>query len=153
VKSCLKKKKPVVTFISPYHIALNLSTMKKIRLAIADDYAVFREGLHITLSVDENIEVVTEADNGAELLKAIETNLPDVVIMDYKMPVMDGMEATKRIKELYPHIKVLVISMYEDPKFIQHLLSNGADAYLLKNAEPDEIRQAVYNLVEKTNTD
>lgn len=121
--------------------------MKKIKLAIADDYAIFREGLIITLSNDETIEVTIEASNGVELLEAMATNIPDIVIMDYKMPVMDGMEATKRIKGLYPAVKILVISMYEDPKFISHLMENGADAYLLKNAEPDEIRKAVHELL------
>ncbi len=120
--------------------------MKKIKLAIADDYAVFREGLQVILSSDENMDVIIEADNGAELLAAMKNNVPDIVIMDYKMPVMDGMEATRQIKELYPSTKILVISMYEDPKFVAHLINNGADKYLLKNAEPEEIKQAIYNL-------
>lgn len=120
--------------------------MKKIRLAIADDYPVFREGLLITLSADEIFEVIIEADNGAELLQAMEKQLPDIVIMDYKMPVMDGTEATRRIKELYPSVKVLVISMYDDPKFVTRLTESGADGYLLKNEEPEEIRKAIYDL-------
>lgn len=120
--------------------------MKKIKLAIADDYPVFREGLLITLSADEQFDVIIEADNGAELLEAMAKQLPDVVIMDYKMPVMDGTEATRRIKELYPSVKVLVISMYEDPKFVTYLLENGADGYLLKNEEPETIRQAIVEL-------
>lgn len=120
--------------------------MKKIKLAIADDYPVFREGLLITLSADEQFDVIIEADNGAELLEAMAKQLPDIVIMDYKMPVMDGTEATRRIKELYPSVKVLVISMYEDPKFVNYLMENGADGYLLKNEEPETIRQAIINL-------
>ena len=123
--------------------------MKKIKLAIADDYAIFRDGLIVTLTADDNLEVVLEADNGVELLKGMETILPDIVIMDFKMPVMDGMEATRQIKQLYPSVKILVISMYEDPKFISHLMDNGADAYLLKNAEPVEIRKAVYDVYNK----
>lgn len=120
--------------------------MKKIKLAIADDYPVFREGLLITLSADERFDVIIEADNGAELLRAMAKQLPDIVIMDYKMPVMDGTEATRRIKELYPEVKVLVISMYEDPKFVTHLLESGANGYLLKNEEPEIIRQAIIDL-------
>ena len=120
--------------------------MKKIKIAIADDYAVFRDGLLITLSADERNEVIIEANNGEELLAAMQHRLPDLVLMDYKMPVMDGSAATRRIKELYPSVKVLVISMYEDPRFKEHLAASGADGYLLKNAEPEEIREAIQAL-------
>jgi DNA-binding NarL/FixJ family response regulator len=115
-----------------------------IKLAIADDYKIFREGLKVGLSSDENLDVMMEADNGEELLKAMETTVPDVIIMDLKMPVMDGMEATKLIRKKHPSVKVLVVTMYEDDKFIIHLMENGANGYLLKNAEPDEIRKSIY---------
>lgn len=121
--------------------------MKKIKLAIADDYPVFRDGLLITLSKDEDLEVIIEANDGNELIEAMKQELPDIVIMDYKMPVMDGAEATRKIKEQFPSVKVLVISMYEDPKFRSHLAESGADGYLLKNAEPEEIRKAVRDLI------
>jgi DNA-binding NarL/FixJ family response regulator len=118
--------------------------MSKITIAIADDYKIFREGLKVGLSSDENMEVVMEADNGEELMQALETSTPDVIIMDLKMPLLDGMEATKLVRKKYPGIKVLVVSMYEDDKFIIHLMENGANGYLLKNAEPDEIRRSIY---------
>src|SRR5262245_57076932 len=118
--------------------------MSKINIAIADDYKIYRDGLKVGLSKDDNLEVMMEADNGEELLKALETNLPDVIIMDLKMPLMDGMEATKVVRKKYPSVKVLVVSMYEDDKFIIHLMENGANGYLLKNAEPDEIRRSIY---------
>jgi DNA-binding NarL/FixJ family response regulator len=120
--------------------------MSKIKIAIADDYKIFRDGLKVGLSGDENMEVIMEADNGEELLKALETQTPDVIIMDLKMPVMGGIEATQLVKEKYPAIKILIISMYEDEKFISHLMKIGADAYLLKNAEPEQIRYTIYNL-------
>ena len=118
--------------------------MKKIKIAIADDYKIFREGLKVSLGQDDNLQVLLEADNGEDLLKAIETKQPDVIIMDLKMPIMDGMEATQLVRKKYPGIKVLVVSMYEDDKFIIHLMEIGANGYLLKNAEPDEIRKAIY---------
>jgi DNA-binding NarL/FixJ family response regulator len=120
--------------------------MHKIKIAIADDYPVYREGLQVTLSADENLEVLFEADNGRELLEKMALQVPDLVIMDYKMPEMDGMAATRLIKEKYPAVKVLVISMYHDQKFIHHLLDNGADGYLLKDAEPEEILSTLHNL-------
>ena len=85
-----------------------------------------------------------EADNGEDLMKALETTTPDVILMDLKMPIMDGMEATKAVRKKYPAIKVLVVTMYEDDKFIIHLMENGANGYLLKNTEPDEIRKSIY---------
>lgn len=118
--------------------------MSKIKIAIADDYKIFREGLKVGLSADDGLQVLLEADNGEDLLKGLETNQPDVIIMDLKMPIMDGMEATKVVHKKYPSVKVLVVSMYEDDKFIIHLMENGANGYLLKNAEPDEIRRSIY---------
>jgi len=121
--------------------------MPKFKIAIADDYPVYRDGLQVTLSSDENLEVIFEADNGQELLEKINVELPDLVIMDYKMPVMDGMAATRLIKEKYPSVKVLVISMFQDEKFINHLMDNGADGYLLKDAEPEQIMSSIRQLL------
>ena len=118
--------------------------MSKIKIAIADDYKIYRDGLKVGLSADDNLDVIAEADNGEDLLKELETSSPDVIIMDLKMPIMDGMEATKAVRKKYPSIKVLVVTMYEDDKFIIHLMENGANGYLLKNAEPEEIRKSIY---------
>lgn len=122
--------------------------MSKIKIAIADDYKIFREGLKVGLSSDDALEVVLEADNGEDLLKGLETITPDIILMDLKMPLMDGMEATREVRKKYPSIKVLVVSMYEDDKFIIHLMENGANGYLLKNTEPDEIRRSIYSVHE-----
>lgn len=122
--------------------------MPKIKIAIADDYPIYRDGLLVTLSSDENLEVIFEADNGRELLEKMTTTVPDLVIMDYKMPEMDGMTATRLIKEKYPAVKVLVISMFHDEKFINHLMDNGADGYLLKDAEPEQIMSTIHQLLD-----
>ena len=118
--------------------------MKKIKIAIADDYKIYRDGLKVGLGADSNMEVVLEADNGEDLLAGLLSAAPDVIIMDLKMPIMDGMEATKEVRKRFNHIKVLVVTMYDDDKFIIHLMENGANGYLLKNAEPDEITKAIY---------
>mgnify|MGYP001386693191 CR=1 FL=1 len=122
--------------------------MSKIKSAIADDYKIYRDGLKVGLSADENMDIIAEADNGEDLMKILETASPDVIIMDLKMPIMDGMEATKLVRKKYPSIKVLVVTMYEDDKFIIHLMENGANGYLLKNAEPEEILKSIYAVQE-----
>lgn len=113
--------------------------MNKIKLAIADDYQVFREGVTVIVGLEDDMEFIFEAENGEELLQKLEVQQPDVILMDFKMPVMDGMKATRLVKEKYPAIKVIIISMYEDEKFVSSFKECGADGYLLKNAEPDEI--------------
>jgi len=122
--------------------------MNKIKIAIADDYKIYRDGLKVGLGSDENLQVISEADNGEDLLASFEKEIPDVVIMDLKMPLMDGMEATKIIRKKFNTIKVLVVTMYEDDKFIIHLMENGANGYLLKNADSDEIRKSIYAVYE-----
>ncbi|MBS7563252.1 response regulator transcription factor [Mucilaginibacter sp. Bleaf8] len=118
--------------------------MNKIKVAIADDHTIFRDGLKIGLSRDERLDVVLEAQDGNQLLQGMESIVPDVILMDLKMPGMDGMEATNEVKKKYKDVKVLIVTMYDDDKFIIHLMENGANGYLLKNADPDEILQAIY---------
>ncbi|MDO9374385.1 MAG: response regulator transcription factor [Bacteroidota bacterium] len=118
--------------------------MSKIRIAIADDYKIYRDGLKVGISEDENLEVVQEADNGEELLNGLKESAPNVIIMDLKMPIMDGTEATKEVRKNFPSIKVLVVTMYDDDKFIIHLMENGANGYLLKNTDSGEIRKSIY---------
>jgi DNA-binding NarL/FixJ family response regulator len=122
--------------------------MAKIRIAIADDYKIFRDGLKVGLGSDENLEVVLEADNGEDLLVGMKDTPVDVILMDLKMPIMDGTEATKEVRKKFNNTKVLVVTMYDDDKFIIHLMENGANGYLLKNAESEEIRKSIYSVHE-----
>ena len=118
--------------------------MKPITIAIADDYKIFRDGLKLCFNADKNLNTLFDVDNGEELMEALKTQQPDIIIMDLNMPLLDGMEATKQIRKKYEQIKVLVITMYDNDKFIIHLMENGANGYLLKNAEPKEIIKAIY---------
>src|ERR1041385_7739349 len=122
--------------------------MKSITIAIADDYKIFREGLKLCFSTDKNLQVLFEADNGEELMEALKAQQPDLIIMDLNMPLLDGMEATKLIRKKYERIKILVVTMYDNDKFIIHLMENAANGYLLKNAEPKEIIKAIYAVME-----
>src|SRR5690242_18585982 len=114
--------------------------MKKVRYAIADDHKIFRQGLAISLSEYGHLELVGEAGNGEELIRLIPAAHPEVVLMDLNMPVMDGIQATRHIHLHFPRIRVIALSMYDDEKFVAHLMEQGAAGYLLKNAEPEEIR-------------
>ncbi|MER3497194.1 MAG: DNA-binding response regulator [Chitinophagaceae bacterium] len=120
-----------------------------IKVAIADDHKIFRKGVILSLRPYTNIKFVLEADNGDQLLEEIPDAQPDVILMDLRMPGKDGIETTKTVSKLYPHIYVIVLSMYEDERFVYHLMENGANGYLLKNAEPMEIRKAIIDVHEK----
>lgn len=123
--------------------------MEVIKVAIADDHKIFRKGVILSLRPFTNIKFVLEADNGDQLLEGIATNEPDVVLMDLRMPGKDGIETTRILSKQHPNIHVIVLSMYEDDRFVSHMMENGASGYLLKNAEPQEIRRAVMDVYEK----
>ena len=123
--------------------------MDAIKVAIADDHKIFRKGVILSLRPYTNIRFVLEAENGEELLAGIEEAAPDVVLMDLRMPQKDGIETTKILSKQYPNIYVLILSMHEDERFVSHLMENGANGYLLKNAEPQEIKKAIVDVYEK----
>ncbi len=123
--------------------------MEVIKVAIADDHKIFRKGVILSLRPFTNIKFVLEAENGEELLAGIDEAKPDVVLMDLRMPQKDGIETTKVLSKSYPGISVLVLSMFEDERFVSHMMENGANGYLLKNAEPQEIRRAIMDVHEK----
>jgi len=123
--------------------------MEVIKVAIADDHKIFRKGVILSLRPFTNIKFVLEAENGDQLLDGIPANEPDVVLMDLRMPGKDGIETTRILSKQYPNIHVIVLSMYEDDRFVSHMMENGASGYLLKNAEPQEIRRAVMDVHEK----
>ncbi|MFT3749458.1 MAG: response regulator transcription factor [Agriterribacter sp.] len=123
--------------------------MSIIKVAIADDHKIFRKGVILSLRPYTNIKFVLEAENGEELLNGLSAAEPDVVLMDLRMPVKDGIEATKTISKDFPKIHVIVLTMYEDERFVSHLMENGANGYLLKSADPSEIKKAIVEVVTK----
>lgn len=123
--------------------------MNEITVAIADDHQLFRKGVIHSLSPYKQLRFVLEAGTGDELLSGLANEPVQVVLMDLKMPGKDGIETTKLISRNYPDIKVLIVSMYEDERFVHHLMENGAHGYLLKNAEPQEMLQAIIDVIEK----
>lgn len=123
---------------------------KKINVIITDDHKLFRKGIIALLEDFDFIGEINEASNGAELLALLAKikTLPDVILLDLRMPVMDGVETHKQIRKLYPEIKVIILTMEDDEQYILHLISEGVNGYLLKNADPDEMEKAILKVVE-----
>jgi NarL family two-component system response regulator LiaR len=115
----------------------------KIRILIADDHAVVREGTRQILEQETDIDVVAEAADGEEAVRLAGTSSPDVAIIDIAMPKVDGVEATKQIKALHPAIAVLILTAYDDDQFVFGLLEAGAAGYLLKSVRGRELVDAV----------
>src|SRR5215203_2965291 len=118
------------------------------RLLIADDHALVREGLRTMLSGEDGIEVVAEAHNGQQALETCRALGPDLVLMDVRMPVMDGLEATKRIKQEMPQTSVMMVTMHENPDYLFEAVKAGAAGYVLKDASGERLLGAVRRTLE-----
>jgi DNA-binding NarL/FixJ family response regulator len=114
-----------------------------IRIVLADDHEIFREGFNTLLMKQADITLVGEAENGKDLVQITESLLPDVVLTDIKMPVMDGIEATRKIIARYPQIYVIALTMFDEDHLIIDMLESGAKGYLLKNAHKNEVFEAI----------
>ncbi|MFB7114442.1 response regulator [Streptomyces sp. NPDC056291] len=115
------------------------SAARPIRVLIADDHPVVRRGMSALLTSLAGVDVVAEAATGEEALREAQLSRPDVVVMDIRMPSMDGVEATRRLTALLPEVAVLVVTMYEDDETVLSALRAGARGYLLKGAQQEEI--------------
>lgn len=119
---------------------------QKIKIAIADDHAIFRRGIVSLLQNNDDFEVISQAANGQELIDNLNKEQPHVILMDLQMPVLDGIRATQQIKKELSHIKIIIISMHDEAQFVSHLMELGANGYLLKDADPDEVENAIYTV-------
>jgi two-component system, NarL family, response regulator NreC len=118
----------------------------KLRLLLADDHIVVRSGLRMLLQAREDIEIVGEAENGREAVEKVRALQPDVVLMDVQMPDMNGIEATRRIKQVSPATAVLALTMHEDDHYFFEMLHAGASGYVPKRAAPDELIEALHTV-------
>lgn len=118
-----------------------------IRILIADDHHVVRRGLVFFLKTQENIEVIGEAKNGEEAIELAVKLRPDLVLMDLSMPVMDGIEATRKIKEKLPTMKIMILTSFSDQNHVIPAIEAGASGYQLKDIEPDELVNAIRQLM------
>lgn len=117
--------------------------MEKIKIAIIDDEKLIREGLKIILSTYGDIDVVSMGENGYDALEICRTNDIDLVLMDIRMPLCDGVKGTRFIKNEFPDIKVLILTTFKDIEYIQEALKNGASGYLLKDSSYDLIYEGI----------
>ena len=117
--------------------------MKKTRILIADDHDVVRSGLKMLLRSKSDFSIVAEAADGEEAVRLTDKHKPDVAILDISMPKLDGIEATKVIKQNHPEVKVLILTVHEDEEYAYQVLRAGASGYILKNAGKKEIFDAV----------
>lgn len=119
-----------------------------IRVLIVDDQSLIREGLSMMLGLYSNISIVEEVNNGKQAIDILEKVEVDLILMDIRMPIMDGVEATKIIKNKYPNIKVLILTTFNEDEYIFEGLKNGADGYLLKDISSEELVKAIETVYE-----
>ena len=119
-----------------------------IKVLIADDHTMVIDGLTMLLSEVENIQVVGKAANGLEALKILEEQEVDIAILDVEMPKLNGIETAEQISEKHPHIRVLILSMYNDQSFIKKLIEIGAYGYILKNKGKEELVDAINSIID-----
>jgi DNA-binding NarL/FixJ family response regulator len=122
--------------------------MTKIRLLLADDHPLIREGFRSLLNKNERFEIVGIAENGKELIELAGKELPDIILCDISMPVMNGMDAIEQIRNLYPSIKSVVLTMHEEREYVINALRIGVQGYIIKNVERYDLEKAIITIFE-----
>lgn len=117
-----------------------------LRIAVADDHVLFRKSLKLLITSFGNMEVVAGASNGKELLEILETVSVDILLLDLQMPEMDGFETCRKVNELYPDIKILVLTLRDDAETIREVVELGVQGYFTKNTDPSELENAILKL-------
>jgi len=120
-----------------------MPTIDPYRIVLADDHVILRQGLRMILEQKPDLQVIGEVGDGLELLDLLDTLTPQMVILDISMPKLRGIEATRRIKMIYPDVKVLILTMHKSQEYLDHALCAGADAYLLKEDANTELFSAI----------
>lgn len=122
--------------------------MANIKILLADDHKIVRDGIKLMLEPQAGIDVVTEAEDGAEVLKKLEEHVVDLVVMDINMPEKDGVTATREVKEKYPDMKVLALTMSNDDLHIRQMIQAGASGYVMKSAGRNELKDAIQAIMD-----
>jgi two-component system NarL family response regulator len=127
---------------------VSATDLEVIRVLIADDQALFRRGLYVVLGTEDHIEVVAEAENGAEAIAKAEDLVPDVVLMDVRMPRVNGIEAARQIRDLCPSTKILMLTVSDEEDDLYEAIKAGANGYLLKEISVEEVAEAIRAVVQ-----
>ncbi|RYY86796.1 MAG: response regulator transcription factor [Chitinophagaceae bacterium] len=120
---------------------------QQIRVAIADDHKIFRDGIKMALTGRNFIQILWEAEDGKDLLHKMKIKQPDVLLMDIRMPEMDGANAISLLRKEFEEVKIIVLTMYDDQEMITKMMEMGANAYLTKTTDPDEIYEAILTVM------
>lgn len=120
-----------------------MSNANLIKIAIADDHKIFRDGIKMALAGKENLKMLWEAEDGKDLMHKVAIKKPDVLLMDIRMPEIDGINAIEMLRKEYEDIKIIVLTMYDDQQMISKMMEMGANAYLTKTTDPEEIYEAI----------
>ncbi|MFD2671999.1 response regulator [Marinicrinis sediminis] len=126
----------------------SIHTPNTVKLVLADDHALFREGLKRILNMEDDFEVIGECGDGIHVLELCNELKPDVVLMDINMPVENGVSATEKIREIFPQMKVIILSIHDDESYVFETLRKGATGYLLKDMEASELINAIRTVVQ-----
>lgn len=122
--------------------------MEKIKIVLADDHSLIREGFKSLLGKNPEFEIVGEAEDGKQLVKLISVETPDVILVDISMPGMNGLEAMEELKKGNPYLKFIILSMHEEREYVLKAVKSGANGYLLKNIERGELEKAIKTVCE-----
>ena len=120
-----------------------MSNANLIKIAIADDHKIFRDGIKMALAGKENLKMLWEAEDGKDLMHKVAIKKPDVLLMDIRMPEIDGINAIEMLRKEYEDMKIIVLTMYDDQQMISRMMEMGANAYLTKTTDPEEIYEAI----------
>ena len=118
-----------------------------IKIMIADDHSMIREGLKNLLELDGNLKVIAEALDGKDCLEKLQTVTPDILLLDINMPVMNGLEVLKYLKEYYPKVKVLVLTVHNEVEYLMKAAEIGVNGYILKDSDFEELRKAIMTII------
>src|SRR6476646_6483735 len=120
-----------------------MSAENLIKIAIADDHKIFRDGIKMALSGKANLKMLWEAEDGKDMMHKIAIKKPDVLLMDIRMPEIDGINGIEMLRKEYEDIKIIVLTMYDDQQMISKMMEMGANAYITKTTDPEEIYNAI----------